>query len=118
MIEILVATALIAVALIMIVSVVPTGIFSIKRAADFQSASTYGNELLEDARVTALAYPSYPVTDRNLSITLNNTVFHVTRDVYAVDGKVPHRLFDVVVSARWTGQPVPQRFYTRIYVSQ
>ncbi len=74
-----------------------------------------GMSLIEDIRVEKPHHASYPVTDLVSDRELNNTQFHLQRDIYALDHQNPHRFFDVLVTIGWNRQPVPLRLSTRLY---
>lgn len=115
LIEVIVATALVAISLFIIASIIPTGILSLKKAEDYQSASALGMSLIEDVRAEKPHHASYPVTDLVTERELNNTQFHVQRDIYALNQQSPPRFFDCLVTIRWNRQPVPLKLSTRLY---
>jgi len=118
LVEIIVAVAIIATALILIVSIIPTGILSLKKAEDYQSASSYGMALIEEVKNRRPEHLAYPVTDLDFNRDFNNTTFHFQRDIYAIDVQVPHRLFDIVVTINWSQQPEPITLSTRVYYQE
>jgi prepilin-type N-terminal cleavage/methylation domain-containing protein len=114
LIEMIVALGIIAVSLIMIISIIPTGVLSLKKAEDIQSASAYGMSLIEETRKSRPAYTAYPVTDLTAEKVFNNTRFLFQRDIYAIDSQNPHNFYDIVVTITWSRQPQPLRLSTRI----
>jgi len=115
LIEVIVATALIAISLFIIASIIPTGILSLKKGEDYQSASALGMSLIEEVRSEKPHHSSYPVTDIVATRELNNTLFTLQRDIYALDQQSPPRFFDVIVTIGWNRQPVPLRLSTRLF---
>jgi uncharacterized protein (TIGR02598 family) len=114
LIEMVVAIGIIATSLIMIVSIIPTGVLSLKKAEDYQSANAYGMSLIEETRNSRPACSSYPVTDLVAEKTFNNTKFLFQRDIYALDSRNPHEFYDILVTITWARQPQPLRLSTRI----
>ncbi|MDQ7822007.1 MAG: type II secretion system protein [Candidatus Eremiobacteraeota bacterium] len=115
LIEIVVALAILAASLILIISVIPTGVMSLKKAEDYQSASAYAAYLVEEARQQRPPSASYPLTDWVGEKAINRTVFTFQRDIYAVDRQEPHRVFDIIVTVRWVRTPRPLTLSTRVY---
>jgi hypothetical protein len=101
-----VAVALLALAMIFILNMLPTSAFSLKHAEDLQAATAYGQSWIEDVRQNP------PGVDRTADVLLNHTIFHVVRTVHAI----PPDLVDVVVSLRSDTSNVPVQVATRLYV--
>lgn len=114
LLEITVSAVLVAVAVVVIVGLIPTTVTSLKKSENMQAATLYAVEVLEDARRTDFVPDaSHRRCDRTLEI--NHIAFAVARDVYALDGEDPPRLYDVVVKVTWKPQPVPVELKTRVY---
>ncbi len=90
--------------LVFVLSILPTGVFSLKHAEDLQAAAAYGQAMMLDAR-------QHPV-DAVVEVPLNHTVFHATRTMHAVTSD----LTDVTVEIRWDTAEVPLRLGTRLYL--
>jgi uncharacterized protein (TIGR02598 family) len=118
LVEIIVAVAILASSILIIISIIPTGVLSLKKSEDIQSASAYGMELIEEVRNSRPDYQNYPVTDLDVEKSLNNTNFRFQRDIYAIDLQTPHRLFDIIVTVNWPRQPQPLRLSTRVYFQE
>lgn len=92
-----------------IVSLIPSGVLSLKKAENLQTATAYAMEVLETSR---RGIDQTPWLDQ-FRVTLNNTEFRVKREAQPVpqsDG----RLVDVRVTVEWDQQPVPVRAATRL----
>lgn len=118
LVEIIVAFAIFAASVMIIISIIPTGVLSIKKAEDMQAANSYGLILIEERRNNRPSYSSYPVTEFLTEKKINSTVFTMQRDLYAIDIQEPHRLYDIVVTIRWARQPQPMVFTTRVYYNE
>jgi len=118
LVEIIVALAIFAASVMIIISIIPTGVLSIKKAEDMQAANSYGMTLIEERRNNRPDYTSYPLTEFVTDKKINNTVFTMQRDLYAIDVQVPHRLYDIVVTIRWARQPQPLVLTTRVYYNE
>ncbi len=105
--EVVLSTALVAIGLLFIAGIIPTSGFSLKKAENMQSATAYGLELVEDARLK----PSPGVATRHYKVTLNHTEMRFKREVLFVEDG----LYDVVVTARWTDELPPLRLATRVH---
>jgi uncharacterized protein (TIGR02598 family) len=112
LVEVIVAVALIGAGLLLVVSLIPSGVLSLKKAEALQTATAYCVEVMETSRM-GLERTGYLDDFR---VTLNTTEFHVVRQAASVpdtDG----RLFDVIVRAEWDGQPAPVVLGTRLRVA-
>jgi prepilin-type N-terminal cleavage/methylation domain-containing protein len=118
LVEIIVALAIFAASVMIIISIIPTGVLSIKKAEDMQAANSYGMTLIEERRNNRPDFASYPMTEFLTEKKINNTVFTMQRDLYAIDVQVPHRLYDIVVTIRWARQPQPLVLTTRVYYNE
>ncbi len=118
LVEIIVALAIFAASIMVIISIIPTGVLSIKKAEDMQAANSYGMTLIEERRSNKPSYSSYPLTEFLTEKKINNTVFSMQRDLYAIDVQEPHRLYDIVVTIRWARQPQPLVLTTRVYYNE
>jgi prepilin-type N-terminal cleavage/methylation domain-containing protein len=117
LIEIIMALALFSMCIFLVINVIPTGVMTLKKAEDLQSASLYGQEIIEDAvRSFPKGAAYFPVKDREFDITMNSTQFHVTREIYNVDTCTPPKLFDIVVVVSWDRQPMPLRLGRRLFL--
>lgn len=108
LVESIVAAALIGACLLTIISVIPSGVLSLKKAEDLEAATAYGMEVLEMRR--ARLDPG----EMTHEITMNATRFDV---VSRVDEQ-PHpggHLYDFVVTVSWNRQPCPVRLATRLF---
>jgi type II secretory pathway pseudopilin PulG len=114
LLEVVVASLLIAVALMVIAGLIPASVTSMKKAENIQAATLYATEVLEDAR-----RPDFiPDASRRLwerKLDLNQIAFTVQREIYGVDGNEPPDLYDVVVKVTWEPQPVPVELRSRVY---
>jgi type II secretory pathway pseudopilin PulG len=118
LVEIIVAIAVFAASILIIVSIIPTGVLSLRKAGDYQSATAYGMSLIEEIKSARPDYADYPVTDLDMGKSLNNSDFQFQRDIYAIDAQIPHRLFDVIVTVTWQKQQQPLRLATRVYIQE
>jgi|GEM_PF-1614739 len=118
LVEIIVAFAIFAASVMIIISIIPTSVLSIKKAEDMQAANSYGLTLVEERRNNRPSYSSYPVTEFQTEKKINSTVFTMQRDLYAIDIQEPHRLYDIVVTIRWARQPQPLVLTTRVYYNE
>lgn len=118
LVEFIVAIAVFAASILIIISIIPTGVLSLRKAGDYQSATAYGMSLIEEFRNTRPEFAEYPVTDLDMGKSLNNSDFRFQRDIYAIDAQIPHRLFDVIVTVRWQKQQQPLRLATRVYFQE
>lgn len=92
-----------------IVSLIPSGVLSLKKAENLQTAAAYAVEVIETSRRGIDQTPWL----EQFPVTLNNTEFRVKREAQTVansDG----RLVDVRVTIEWDGQPTPVRVATRL----
>ncbi len=84
LLEIVVAVVLVAIALIVIVALIPTTVGALKKSENIQAATLYAIEVLEDARradfVPVAAHRSFVRT-----LPINGILFNVQRDIYGVD---------------------------------
>lgn len=103
--EVVIALALLAVGVMFILAIVPTGLSALKRSEDIQAAVAYGNDIIERTR-TSLP-PEGSITYK---VTMNGTDFEMTRQVFRVNG----RCTDVVVTARWSPTIPPRVLATRV----
>lgn len=109
LIDVIVAAALAGAALLLVISLVPTGVLSLKKAEDLQSATAYGLEVIESSR-GGLAQTAYL---NEFTVTLNATSFHVERRSLTVAGS-EGRLCDVMVSVSWDEPPTQIQLCTRL----
>lgn len=114
LLEVIVSVLLVAVSIVIIVGLIPTGIHAQKKSENIHLATLYANEVIEDAQRSDFALRD---TDMHVEhrFTANDTEFRVTRDIYGIAGDTPTHLFDVVVRVTWNPQPVPVDLRTRIY---
>lgn len=105
LLEVVIALALLALGLMFILAIVPTGIRSIKRSEDLQAAIAYGNEVVEQCR---RSIPPEGTTE--FHVTLNGTDFKITRQIFKVDA----RLTDIVVTAWWSDTTPARVLATRV----
>lgn len=107
LLEVVLAAALLAASLLVIVSLIPSGVLSLKKAENIQAATAYALEVLEwdRANFSSTAPP-------DSQVTLNGTVFHVHNDVYAVP--TYSGLYDLAVTVSWDRQPQPVILATRV----
>lgn len=108
--EIVVCIVLISVCTILVVSIIPEGVVSIKKAENVEMATMYATEVADTVSSgTTVASP--------IDVTLNHTAFHVTTDVTAVDSgsglNIASRLQQANVTVTWPDQEVPVRVATR-----
>lgn len=108
LIEVILAVALVGAGLLVLVSLLPSGVLSLKKAEDLQTATAYGVEVMEASRRGLAQTPHLA----DFTVTMNATEFHVTRLSQAVAGG-GGRLYDVCVNVSWHGQPGVQ-FATRM----
>lgn len=103
LVEIMVAVMLLATALMMVLSLMPTGILSLKQAENVQTATAFGEGLLEGAPIPE----SFPVAEEEIRQTINGTEFVATRSYQ----KLTDTSYDVRVKIEWsTGrQPLEMR---------
>lgn len=109
LIEVIIASALVAAGVMVLLTLIPSGVLSLKKAEDLQTATAYGLEVMEISRG---GFERSSALD-DFHITLNSTEFHVTRQFWPV-ADTDNRLFDVQVSVSWNGQPVPVQLSTRM----
>lgn len=109
LLELIIAVALLAIAVLFIVSIIPSGVLGLKKAEDLQTASAYGMELIETVRMHPPAAPDR----RSFALTLNSTNFDFVREIYAVEDD----LFDVVVVVTGNPDNPPYRIATRIHAT-
>jgi uncharacterized protein (TIGR02598 family) len=105
--EVIVAAGLVAMSALMIVTLLPSGVLSLKKAENLQAATAYALEVIEAHRAHSTVAPDFKVT-------LNDTQFRVQSTTRAV----PHpsgRLQDVLVTVTWNRQPQPVSLATRLY---
>jgi hypothetical protein len=107
--ETVLAISLLSAILIFVLSILPTGVFSLKKAEDLEAASAYGESWLDQARQSP---PSGNGTDRTADVALNHTTFHVVRSVR----QIPPDLVDVTVTMTWNPAEPPLHLGTRLYV--
>ncbi len=106
LLEVVIGVALLALGIIFIAAILPTSIYSIKRAEDIQAATAYANELLDEAR------RSLPrAGESEVTLTFNQTDFKLRRLVVKVD----ESLTDVVVTVRWRDDMPELRLATRVH---
>lgn len=108
-VEVLLAAALICGGLLCVVALLPSGVVSLKKAEDLQTAAAYGVEVIEATRSGVAATPGLD----DFHVTLNSTDFHVTRNAAQVPG-TGGQLVDVVVTLAWPRQKVPLTMSTRM----
>lgn len=136
LVEAVIMTALLAVIFVPIASLFPTGVLSLKRAEDRQTAVYLAKEYIEEARAVWL--PNLPAavtaslqlneTAKSWTTTaedtplistreMNKTIFTITRRVWAIRGKsgLPPSLIDVLVMVEFPMSPVPVTISTRYY---
>lgn len=114
MMELVISALLIALALIVIVGVIPMGVNSLKKSESIQAATLYAVEVVEDSKRDGFR----PTADQLLferDVEINKIRYHVTREIYSADGDNPPSLYDVVVHVSWQPQPVPVELRTRVY---
>lgn len=107
--DVIVAIALLAAGLMVIVSLIPSGVLSLKKAENLQTAAAYAMDVIETSRG---GVEQTPWLDQ-FRVTLNDTEFRVKREARPVpqsDG----RLVDVQVTIEWDQQPTPVRVATRM----
>ena len=105
LVEILVAVGLFATGLMLVLSLLPAGVLSLQQAENLQTATTFGQRLLEEvAEPTA-----FPVTETNLRYSANGMDFVATR----VSREVPPtgggdaNTWETTVKVDWNGCRVP-----------
>ncbi|NDD28545.1 MAG: hypothetical protein EB084_09810 [Proteobacteria bacterium] len=103
--EVVIALALLAVGVLLVLGIVPTGISSMRRAEDISSAVAYGNDVIEHCRAKLP-----PAGETEWTVTLNSTDFHVKREVVPVT----RALTDVVITLQWSDRTPPRVLATRI----
>lgn len=108
LVESIVAAALIGACLLTIVSIIPSGVLSLKKAEDLQAATSYGLEVLE------LRRSRLDAGELKHEITLNATRFEVVSRVDQRSHTGGH-LYDFVVTVSWNRQPCPVRLATRLF---
>ncbi len=112
LVEIVVASALVAATVLMVMGLIPFGVTSLKKAENMQAATAYGVEVLEARRASILQ--ERPAIPDAIDVRLNQTEFHVestTRTTAHPAG----RLVDISVTVTWNRQPVPVVLATRVY---
>ncbi|NDD26706.1 MAG: hypothetical protein EB084_00360 [Proteobacteria bacterium] len=109
LIEVIISTALLVAGLLVVVSLIPSGVLSLKKAEDLQTATAYALEVMETSR-NGLEQTAF--LDR-FTVTLNDTEFTVLRETQ-VAPQTDGRLHDVIVTVEWRGQPAPVRLATRM----
>lgn len=104
------AAALLAACVLTVITLIPSGVVSLKKAEDIQAATAYGLEVLETRR--AMLDPAAAAT--TYEITLNQTTFQVTSRGRAISHP-GGRLVNVVVEVTWNRQPQPVLLSTRVF---
>lgn len=109
LVDVIVSIALLAMGLLFVVSLIPMGVLSLKKAENLQTAAAYAVEVVEASR------EGFEETARldKFETVINDTDFEIERFVQTVpdtDG----RLHDVKVVVKWDGQPVPVVVTTRM----
>ncbi|MBM3465923.1 MAG: hypothetical protein FJX76_27855 [Armatimonadetes bacterium] len=105
LVEILISVGLLAMAILFVVSIIPTSVMSLKKAEDLQAADAYGVGLVEMARMA----PPAEAETREFVVTLNRTEFHFVREVRQVE----EGLIDILVTATSNARTPPLRLATR-----
>lgn len=109
LVEVIISVALIGAGLLLVLSLIPSGVLSLKKAEDLQTATAYGLEVIEVTR-SGLENTAHLA---EFDVTLNNTDFHVRRQYYEVSN-TDGRLHDVVVTIEWNAQSAPVQLSTRL----
>lgn len=95
--------------MLLIVTLLPTGVLSLKKAENLQSATAYAREVMETSR---RGFARTAGLER-FEATINATQMQVSREIRPVP-ETGGRLHDVLVTIRWPGQPAPVRLVTRM----
>ena len=107
LVEVLVAAGFLAVAVIMVLSLMPAGILSLHRAQTLETATALAQGLLEEAPV-----PDGPLPPPQISrVQMNGVAFVCTRSFRRVDPE----LTDVVAKVTWEGSAQPVELWLRHY---
>lgn len=107
--DVIISVALLAAGLLVILSLIPSGVLSLKKAENLQTATAYAVEVVETSR---RGIEQTPWLDQ-FHVTINDTDFRVRRDAQAVHDS-NGRLVDVQVTVEWDQQPTPVRLVTRM----
>lgn len=115
--EVIVGFLLFAIVIIPTFGIIPTAYMCIKKAEDYATASCYAQEVLE---IYSISDPSMTPDEfhRTWDTILNNTEYHVTMDVYALDERSPHSLLDVVINMYWKKIPEKVQVFRRVYYNE
>lgn len=109
LVEVIVAASLVGAGLLLVVGLLPSGVLSLKKAEDLQTATAYGMEVMEISRGDLSHTPFL----NDFQVMLNSTEFRVTREVMPVAGS-DGRLFDVLVTVSWGDPPAQAQLATRM----
>lgn len=105
LLEVVIALALVALGVVFVLGIIPTGVLSVKRSEDMEAATSYGMEVIENAR-----HKLPPEAETDTYVTFNKTDFHVQRAIYSVDDYTT----DIVVVVRWSEESPGIRLATRV----
>lgn len=103
--EVVIALSLLALGVLFVLGIVPTGVSTIRRAEDITSAVAYGNDVIEHCRAKLP-----PAGTTEWTVTLNSTAFEITREIVPVSPS----LTDVVVTLHWSDRTPPRVLATRL----
>jgi hypothetical protein len=92
LVEIVIATGLLAMVVVFVLTLLPSSTLGMQRSQDMQAAAAYGQEVLDAARAT----PPTAGTQITFVYTVNHSDFQVTRQTFAVP--CSSGLEDVIVS--------------------
>ncbi|MEW6278808.1 MAG: hypothetical protein AB1758_09315 [Candidatus Eremiobacterota bacterium] len=105
LVEVVVAVGFLAISLILVLGLLPSGILSLKQAECLQTATSLGLRLIEEAPAPGETAPP----GETLTYRLNGTVYRCERS-YRLEGPM---LFDVVVRVNYDGARRPLEFWLR-----